>query len=388
MKSASCVDDFASSSCSEETATIAQAAVMLPADVIGRHIGSFLDRPTMNALRITNREVCSSMMGMYQPWPMARLPVGNTKKLGIQSLVFSPDGSSLACRSRGGTIQVWNRNTGKQIEWPCPGPLCFGNLSFSPDGRILACDGKGKSIRLFDVATGACIQSFQGHQGAITCLAFSTKETQLLASGSTDSTIRLWDRTTNREHATLHGHFGAVYSLDISTDGQFLASGGTDRILYVWNLQKVRDNTPCDFCQELRGHEMTIVDVRFSDRWLVSASLDATVRVWSRNRRSSGPREPKRRAGNLSYSCHQIVRMSGEALCMKVLPHGRQLAVGTTDSKILVWDLDDNNEAEEGEDDTPLSSPPVATFSGKLFSFAPGVMATSSKDGSIQLQEC
>jgi WD40 repeat protein len=332
------------------------------------------------------------MDGMNRPWPHVRLSVGNNKTLGVQSLAFSSDGSTLACRSRGGSIRVWNRENGQQMECASPGPFSFGNLSFSPDNKVLACDGSGKSLRLYDVSSGTCIQSFRGHQGAITSISFSASNRQLLASGSTDSTVRIWNRSksSSQEQAILSGHLGAVYSIAISPNGQYLASGGTDRILRVWDLEKVMNNHPHDFCQDLNGHEMTIVEVAFpSNHLVVSASLDMTVRLWSQQcRTTTSPREPKRRAGEFSsFACHQIIQLDSEALTMRVSSDGKLLAVGMSTDFISVWNLDDLVAEDDEDGDNKKDHSPVSTMPGKLVSFAPRTMAISGKDGSIQLRD-
>jgi WD40 repeat protein len=418
-----------------------EVVLLLPAHVIGRSIGSFLDRHSWNALRLTSREVWRSMEGMNRPWPEVRLSSVSSSYgskpslggLGIQSMAFSGDGSTFACRNRGGSIRVWNRNNGQQMkEWSSPGPFSFANLTFSPDNQVLACDGSGKSLRLYDVSSGACLQSFRGHQGAITSIAFAppssttlsfSNRQQLLASGSTDSTVRIWNhRSTasgstsstdgqDEELAVLNGHLGAIYSIAISSDGRFLASGGTDRILRVWNLDKIMNNTQKDdFCQGLKGHEMTIVEVAFSNKnnsqdLLLSASLDMTVRLWSQQQQQqSRQRPPKQRRADhdgdggqqvvASFTCLRVLQLDAEALTMKICADGNLLAVGMSTDLIHVWNLNDLIENNGDDCDAYPEGeyrqqhlPPVSTIPGKLVSFAPRIVATSGKDGFIQLLE-
>jgi WD40 repeat protein len=323
-----------------------EGLLLLPADVIGQNVGSFLDRQSFNSLRLTCREVLQSMEQLSRPWPSIRLQVG---KLGIQSMEFSSDGSTLACRGRGGIIRVWNRNQGKQVEWVTRSPFCFGNLTFSPDSKILACDGNDKSLQLFNVSDGTCVQCFKGHQGAITSVDFSPRDENIVASGSTDSTIRLWNRSNGNCQKILSRHHGVVYSIAFSPNGQLLASGGTDRVVLVWNLET-------NACQQLHGHDLVIVSVAFSQDLLVSASLDMTIRLWD---------VP-------NQSCIRTLQLDSEALNMSFSPDGNLLAVGKSDEKISLWDL---------EEKAPLSK----TFSGRLVSFGPQTMATTGKGGFVQL---
>lgn len=351
---------------------------ILPAHVIAHNVSPFLDRQTFNAVRLACREVHQYLDLMDRAWPRIKLRLGDTsrQKLGVQSLAFNKSGRLLACRGRRGSIQVWDRHSGKHTQWNGKGSCCFGNVVFSPfDENVLACDGNGKCILLNDVSTGRCLQSLRGHHGSISSICFSPTNSNLLASSSTDSTINLWDKSKpvgQEIQAVLNGHRGAVYSLGFSPDGRLLASGGMDRILRVWKLQKVMQNDHVGFCDDLHGHEMAIVAVNFSsNNTVLSSSLDMKLRIWSRNVRGSMFPE------GTSMVCTRILNLHNEALAMELSTKRKTVAVGLSNDTIAIWNLDnDTNEVHH-----------VQTLPGRLISFGPDVMVTSLKQKQIQFHD-
>jgi WD40 repeat protein len=115
----------------------------------------------------------------------------------------------------------------------------------------------------------------KGHSMGVNYAAFSP-DGSWLASGGSDSAILLWQTESGRQLRTLNGHKGYIRSLAISLDGQSLASGSNDRTIKIWNVAEGRD------LFTLTGHEGPVEALAFSrdGRWLVSGSSDKTIRVW------------------------------------------------------------------------------------------------------------
>jgi Prp8 binding protein len=76
----------------------------------------------------------------------------------------------------------------------------------------------------------------------------------------------------------LSGHSGEVFSCDFTHDGEFAASAGFDRAIYLWNVSDGFSN-----CSILRGHSNGILQVRWSGSdatKLMTASADKSVAWW------------------------------------------------------------------------------------------------------------
>jgi WD40 repeat protein len=134
-----------------------------------------------------------------------------------------------------------------------------------------------------------------GHTKSANAVAFSP-DNRWLASGGKDNVIKIWDLANGNVLRTLYGHTSNVNTLAVSPDGKLLASGsgdindkrdlGTftqggvvggaeDNTVRIWSVQTGRQ------LQVLRGHELPVGAVAFSNdgRSLTSVGGDA-VKVW------------------------------------------------------------------------------------------------------------
>jgi WD40 repeat protein len=134
-----------------------------------------------------------------------------------------------------------------------------------------------------------------GHTRSANAVAFSP-DNRWLASGGKDNVIKIWDLANGNVLRTLYGHTTNVNALAVSPDGKLLASGSGDindkRDLGAFTMGGVvggaEDNTVRIWSvqtgqqlQILRGHELPVGAIAFSSdgRSLTSVGGDA-VKVW------------------------------------------------------------------------------------------------------------
>ena len=191
----------------------------------------------------------------------------------VRSVLFSPDGRTLASGSFYDIVSLWDVDTQTEIDrhWEHIGSV---SVAFSPDGRTLTSAGSiDGTVRLWDVDTWTEIAILRGHTGWVNGVSFSP-DGKTIISGSHDRTVRIWDVATRMEISKLEGHTGAVNSVSFSPDGHILASGSHDNTVRLWDTRAE--------IGKLEGHTGAINSVSFSPdgRTLASGSDDGTVLLW------------------------------------------------------------------------------------------------------------
>ncbi|MEE1829421.1 hypothetical protein PUT24_00725 [Streptomyces sp. SP17KL33] len=251
--------------------------------------------------------------------PLHRRLAGH--KEDVNSVVFSPDGRTLATTSIDATMRLWDVATGKPRTNLIEHPDGVWSAAFSPDGRTLATTSEtGNTVRLWDVATGKMRTSLTGgHTDVVESVAFSP-DGRTVATASSDTTARLWDVATGKTRATLTGHTHRVLSVAFSPDGRTVATASIDATARLWDVATGKTRTT------LTGHNSHVISVAFNPdgRTVVTASSDATVRLWDV---ATG----KTRA--------TLTGHTDEVESVAFSPDGRTLATGGADATVRLWDV-------------------------------------------------
>ena len=113
-----------------------------------------------------------------------------------------------------------NFNTGEDKFTRVWRSASVNSIQFSPDGTTVASASVDETIRIWDVHSGEHLQAFEGHTGGVNYIMFS-RNGSWLVSGSSDETIRIWDVRTGEHLQTLEGHTGGVNSVAYSPDWHF-----------------------------------------------------------------------------------------------------------------------------------------------------------------------
>jgi WD40 repeat protein len=154
----------------------------------------------------------------------------------FQSVVFSRDGKQIAISAEGGSIGVWDVETGNKILVFNSG-LRSNKITFSPDGKWVVFSSNDSTIHIFEIATAKEIYTLTGHSGPTFAVTFSP-DGKLLATSSVDRTVKIWnveDGFTSLP-LTLYGHSRAIYTVDFSPDGSRIVTASRDGTARVYAI--------------------------------------------------------------------------------------------------------------------------------------------------------
>jgi WD40 repeat protein len=185
-----------------------------------------------------------SLVPSVQP---ARERILGRNEYWIRSLVFSPDGKTIA--ASGGVVDrmqelvLWDIASGQRRTLLLGEGPSIEALTYSPDGKWLGLVRRDLAIKLLDAASGREEASFASSPGWQQCLFFSPDSRELILLGS-ERSVSAWslaERTMRRLPVPAQGRFracrtGLLYPAEGREDG--LARGG---MACVWHAGARRE---------------------------------------------------------------------------------------------------------------------------------------------------
>ena len=114
------------------------------------------------------------------------------------------------------------------------------SLSWMENGINLGIGLPDGIIQLWDINKKIKIREIFAHNNRVSCLSWNNN---ILSSGSKDRYIKNFDiRIKVPEISRIKKHKQEVCSLKYSIEGDLLASGGNDNMVYIWDIRNLKNN--------------------------------------------------------------------------------------------------------------------------------------------------
>ena len=193
-----------------------------------------------------------------------------------EALAFDAGGDLLAVGGRDGSVQVWGVSDGKERAYFAGHKGRVTGLAFSQVGELASVGADGRLV-IWDLSTGGRAEELTAQSGVgLQSVAFSNNGRHL-AAATANAEVVLWTGR-QRIESVLLGHEGLVESVSFSADGEWLASGGRDGQIWVWNLGRGGQG------RALGEGGGWVQSVSFSadGKWLAAGGMDGKIWVWDR----------------------------------------------------------------------------------------------------------
>jgi WD40 repeat protein/tetratricopeptide (TPR) repeat protein len=234
-------------------------------------------------LVVPSRRGSALLVDLADPSAAARVLAGHAKH--VTAAVFGPGGAWLATADWNHGARIWQPAHPERVPVVLSAPRAdressVSAIAASPDGRLLATGGQSGAVALWRIdAPTAAPRMLDGHRGWVSDLAFSADGTRLLSAGD-DGRLALWavdDPAAARPVWSVEAHRDAVLTARLLDGHRRVVSAGVDALVRVWTTDDTQ--TPP---LTLRGHEEDVTSfvVDAAGRHLVSGSLDGSVRLW------------------------------------------------------------------------------------------------------------
>lgn len=194
---------------------------------------------------------------------------------GVTALAVSHNHRFMVTGGEEGDVRVWDIKQRDMVAHLKEHDAAVTSINIFDDDAHCVTGSRDRNILSWDLRREKRIASLRQRMGGVNSVALYLDQAQLVSVGQ-ERRVTFWD-LRDTEPTTAVNLPGEAFTVTISHSGRFVAAGGKDQVVRVFDFEQNR------LLMEGAGHSGCISCVRFSpdDRQMVSVGEDGCIFVWN-----------------------------------------------------------------------------------------------------------
>lgn len=195
----------------------------------------------------------------------------------IFELDYNADGTQLVSGCWDGTYRIWELDS-EEYRYVDLGNVSPYVIGFTPNNNYIFSGDLGGENKFFDADAGEASHKLVGHTKILGGFDFSN-DSKRMATASWDGTVKYWHVYGLMVVSKHYEHQAPVYAVDIHPTKEWIASGGGDNSIVIW------DGENNQLVKKLEGHSSAVTDLQFTEdgNQLISYSSEGVLKIWDLN---------------------------------------------------------------------------------------------------------
>ncbi|PWY96848.1 WD40 repeat-like protein [Testicularia cyperi] len=252
----------------------------------------------------------------------------NGHSKGVSTLeLFPRSGHLLLSASMDATVKLWDLYRGGGCLRTFMGHTkAVRDVAFSNDGTRFLSASYDRKIKLWDTETGACLSSFSPGGKIPYCVTFhpDADKQNIFLTGTSEKKVLQFDTASGAVVQEYTQHLGAVNTITFVDNGRRFVSTSDDKTMRAWDY-----GIPVviKYVSDPAMHSLPAVSLSPNKKWLACQSLDNHILTFA----SDGLKQNRKK----TFQGHNV---AGFACQPAFSPDGKFLSSGDSEGNLVFWD--------------------------------------------------